>query len=171
MDLIIPDVLWERGRGSAPSSSTHGIKLKLIPQTHLDKRRWLLTSSLWSHDLRVLYRLGTLVETSAKIKNQRQWISFVKGTYWWNFQVYTATKSRDTAWSLFFHKTRTCKFSLSWKIDHLCMLIIFKIFMYKFFSLGRSFIIITQVVLKLNEKFVQGIGSIHLLLHSNCAKG
>ena len=42
------------------------------------------------------------------------------------------------------------------------MLIIFKTFMYKFFSLGRSFISITLVVLKLNKKFVQGIGSIHL---------
>ena len=38
------------------SSSTHGMKLKLTTEMLLDKRCWLMTLSLWSHDPCVVYR-------------------------------------------------------------------------------------------------------------------
>ena len=49
-------------------------------------------------------------------------------------------------------------------MDHLCMLRGFKMFVTKFCSLGRSFVSIAQVVLKLNKTIVQGVGSVHLSL-------
>ena len=53
--LIIPEADW--GVYSGISNCTHGMNLKLTPEILLDKRCWSITSSLWSHDPCVFYRL------------------------------------------------------------------------------------------------------------------
>ena len=89
------------------SSFTYGMKLKLRPKILLDKRCWLMASSLWSRDPVYFTDGKPFLLTSWKIEKWRhQSISFVKGTYRSNFQVGTTFGSQEVTWSLIFpHKT------------------------------------------------------------------
>ena len=51
------------------SNCTQGMNLKLTPEMLLDKRCWLMTSSLWSHDPCVFYRPENILWCQRRLAN------------------------------------------------------------------------------------------------------
>ena len=66
--FIIAETAYGGAHTPGTSSSTHGMKFKLTPEILLDKRCWLMPSSLWSHDPCVFCKPETTLLTSAKIE-------------------------------------------------------------------------------------------------------
>ena len=77
------------------SSSTHSTKLKPTPEVFLDRKDvdwWGYHCGVVTHMYFADLKMFLLIW--AKVKKLRdQWLSFVKGTYKWKFQVATIASS------------------------------------------------------------------------------
>ena len=87
------------------SSSTYGMKLKLISALALDKRPTLITSATLPPDPCKFARPECNISNVNKIwKMTTSSTSFIERTYLWKFHVNTTSISQDIACSLFYNK-------------------------------------------------------------------